>query len=1068
MMINCNKRRDAVLTCITLPVIFLLVSFSLPAQQQARLAANNSVNNKVQSLAGNDKDLFGINGRYIQNKGQYGDTLVNYTAMGKILYGYEGLRMPVLFTAKGIIHLQRKQEILTYEEKERMEERGMSKEQIRKSNPAIDRVITVEWVNANPAVEIIPEDAAEGYHVYGLQLQKTPAYEKLTYKEIYPGIDAVYSFIKGEKPGYEFSLIVRPGADITKVKMRYGGDVKSIRQDKNGQLIISSDIEGIIQSAPLCFYPGDGNSSEKTRTGYAISSKKLVSFKLPADYNKEKTLVIDPFVTATTTLTGTNNGIAKDIDFDYAGNIFVSGGGDNGAQKLAKFSPTGTLLWTFSGTLGTPSWNFGSSYGGWMVDKVGGGVYIGQGLMSSGFAVVRLNAAGLYDNYITIPNVNFSENWKMTWSCNGGAPKLLIAGGGGSANNELALLSPPAVVPVTSNLSGLTGGHNDISDIVIDPVTNDMFTIYSTPAGSPGRDNFIYKHPPPYTSTVISWQVPTGYFALNEPRNRPYLTGLDNSSNTLAVNSSYLFYWDGVNLKAINKATGAAVGVQMNFSSNMILQQGGIHADECNNVFIGFTNGTIKVLKFNGTLFDDAAAADITITGFPANAVYDLAYDNAHELLYAGGNGFVASIDVSGYCPSPIYSLSVADDCLTLSATATVNPVPPSGTTVTFVLYNGTTELASNTSGVFTGLSTGINYTVRAFLNRDCGGTQTFTTFMFTNLPTLITHSPPAVCLPDGTADLTTAAITAGSAPGLIFSYWMDAAVTVPMTTPTAAIAGTYYIKGTPATGGCPAARAVTVPSLPVPVADAGADIAICFGDNTQLSGSGGVTYSWNPSTFLDNPTIANPRVINPTSGTHVYHLTITDPNGCRSLADEQVAVIVAAPPLIGIVRDTVVAINQPLQFNATDANNSGFISYVWTPSTGLNDPFIPNPIAILDRDITYIIKAKTISDCEGAAAVNVKVYQGPEVYVPTAFTPGGDGLNDILKVTSVGMKEFHFFNIYNRWGERVFTTSDPRNGWDGTIKGIPQASNTYVWMVEAVDYKGNKVFRKGTVTLIR
>ncbi len=1065
-MVNCNRWRGASCDIIALSVIFFLISFSLSAQQD-RLAVNNPVNNKVKPVAGNDKDIFGIKGRYIQNKGQYGDTLAKYAAMGKILYGYEGLGMPVLFTAKGVIHLQRKQKKLSYEERERMEERGMSKEQIRKSNPATDRVITIEWINANPGAEMIAEDAAPGYHVYGLQLQKAAAYKKLIYKELYPGIDIVYSFIRGEKPGYEFSLIVKPGSDITKVKMRYAGNVKTIRQDKNGRLIISSDIDGLIQSAPLCFYTDNADNGEKIRTGYIISNKNEVNFKLPADYKNDKTLVIDPFVTGTTTLTGTNNGIAKDIDFDYAGNIFVSGGGDGGTQKLAKFSPAGVLLWTFSGILGSPSWNFGGSYGGWMVDKVSGGVYLGQGLMGNGFTVVRLDAAGTYDNYITTPNVNFSENWKMTWSCNSGSPKILIAGGGGSANNELALLTPPGVVPATSNLSGLTGGHNDISDIVIDPVTNDMYTIYSTPVSNALRDNYIYKHPPPYTSATIAWQVPTGYFTLKEPNNRPYLFGLDNSSNTLAVNSAYLFYWDGVNLKAINKTTGAVAGTPMSFTSNIKLMQGGIHADECNNVFIGFANGTIKVLKFDGSVFDDAAAPDITISGFPANAVYDLSYDNAHELLYAGGNGFVASVDISGYCPSTIYSISVAEDCMTLSATATVSPVPPSGTTVTYVLYDGATQLASNTTGAFTGLFTGINYTIRAFLNRDCGGTQTFTNFMFSASPTLITNSPPAVCLPDGTADLTAPSVTAGSATGFAFSYWKDAMATIPLDNPSAAIAGTYYIKGTPAAG-CPAVRAVVVPSLPVPVGDAGTDIAICPGDNTQLNGSGGVTYSWSPPTFLDNASVANPRVINPVSGTHVYHLTITDPNGCRSLADEQVTVTVAALPLIGIVRDTAVAINQPLQLNATDANNSGFISYVWTPSTGLNDPFIANPVAILDRDITYIIKAKTISDCEGGAVVNVKVYQGPEVYVPTAFTPGSDGLNDILRVISVGMKEFHFFSIYNRWGERVFTTSDPRNGWDGTIKGIPQASNTYVWMVEAVDYKGNKVFRKGTVTLIR
>ncbi|HEX7904814.1 MAG TPA: gliding motility-associated C-terminal domain-containing protein [Chitinophagaceae bacterium] len=1069
-MSNCKEKSIATHFFPTF-LIFLFISAStLYAQQKSIVQERNSTfpiettNNKFNFLAGNAADLFGIQTRYIRNTGQYGDTLANYGRMGKILYGYEGMGMPVLFTEKGVIHLQRKQKNLSYEEKEEMEKEGLSKEQIRKKNRPVDRIITFEWVNANPHPDIIAEDIAEGYHVYGLLQQKATAFRKIIYKDIYPGINAEYSFIQGEKAGYEFNLVIKPGADISALKIRYGGDTRSVAIDAKGQLIIKSDIGGISQSVPVCYYTDKESKGERMQTTYLLDHH-TIRFKLPAGYTNKRALVIDPFVTATTSLSGVNNAIGKDIDFDYAGNVFVSGGGDASIQKLAKFSPTGTLLWTFTGSLTSPFWNFGGSYGGWVVDKVGGGVFLGQGL-SSGFSVVRLDANGLYDNYITTPNNSFTENWKMIWSCNSGSPKILIAGGGGSANNELALLAPPATVPATSNLSGLTGGHNDISDIVIDPVSNEMFTIYSGPVNT-GRDSYIYKHPPPYTSSAIAWQTTAGFFALREPYNRPYLFGIDNSTNTLAVNSNYLFYWDGVNLKAFNKATGAGVGTPLSFTSNTLLRQGGIFADECNNVFIGFNNGSIKVLKFTGSLFDDIAAPDITIAGFAGKAVYDLSYDNAHELLYACGNGFVASVDVSTYCPSTIYSIAMAEDCIALSATATVNPVPPAGTTTTYILFDGSTQLASNNTGIFTGLSTGINYTIKAFLNRACGGTQTFTNFMFSSAPPLTTHNPPAVCLPDGTADLTAAAITAGSTPGFVYSYWLDARGTIPMTTPTAAIAGTYYIKGTPATG-CPAIKPVVVPSFPVPVAAAGLDVDICFGKNGQLNASGGIAYSWSPTTYLDNPGIANPTVINPPPGTHVYHVTITDHNGCRSLIDQQVSIIVATPPIIGIVRDTIVAVNQPLQLNATDVNNSGFINYVWTPTTGLNDPFISNPVAVLDRDIQYVIKATTINNCEAYTTVNVKVYKGPEIYVPTAFTPGSDGRNDMLKAIAVGMKEFHYFSIYNRWGQMVFTTKDLRIGWDGKLNGVMQGPDVFAWLAEAVDYKGNIIKRKGTVTLIR
>jgi gliding motility-associated-like protein len=500
--------------------------------------------------------------------------------------------------------------------------------------------------------------------------------------------------------------------------------------------------------------------------------------------------------------------------------------------------------------------------------------------------------------------------------------------------------------------------------------------------------------------------------------------------------------------------------------ANTLLNQGGIFADECNNVFVGSSNGTIKVYKFNGTLFDDFGSPDLVIPGFAANSVYDLAYDNAKELLYACGNGFVASLDISAYCPSTLYAVSVVPDCGNLTGTASVSPAPPAGTIVTYVLFNGATQLASNATGFFTGLSIGINYTVKAFLNRACGGTQAVNDFILTDPPVLAVNNPGFICVP-ATVDLTAAAVTAGSSAGLTLTYWTDATATTAHLAPAATIAGTYYIKGT-ALSGCVTISPVVVTAFPVPVADAGTDETICFAKSTQLHGSGGVVYSWSPSTYLDNPNISDPGVVNPSAGTVVYHLTVTDANGCKSQVEGQVKITVSPFAKVFAGNDTVIAFNQPLQLNAIDVNNSGFTNYLWSPSYGLNDPLLPNPVANLDRDIVYSVKAITPSDCEGTAFIRVKVYKGPDIYVPTAFTPDGDGLNDILKATVVGMKEFHYFSIYNRWGQLLFTTSDHRKGWDGKIQGVAQGSGTVVWMAEGMDYKGNLIRRKGTATIIR
>ena len=99
---------------------------------------------------------------------------------------------------------------------------------------------------------------------------------------------------------------------------------------------------------------------------------------------------------------------------------------------------------------------------------------------------------------------------------------------------------------------------------------------------------------------------------------------------------------------------------------------------------------------------------------------------------------------------------------------------------------------------------------------------------------------------------------------------------------------------------------------------------------------------------------------------------------------------------------------------------------------------------------------------------MHVTVIDFSKVFVPNAFTPDNNGLNDVLKITVYGKIIIDGFYIYNRWGQLVFTTTNPRIGWDGKINGILQGSATFVWLAEAIDYKNNLIKRKGTVTLIR
>ncbi len=278
----------------------------------------------------------------------------------------------------------------------------------------------------------------------------------------------------------------------------------------------------------------------------------------------------------------------------------------------------------------------------------------------------------------------------------------------------------------------------------------------------------------------------------------------------------------------------------------------------------------------------------------------------------------------------------------------------------------------------------------------------------------------------------------------------------------------TKYIV-TATSGVCTNKDSVIVRVNAAPIPNAGADITICFGANAVLHASGALEYSWSPSTYLSSTTLAQPTVQRPLTTTS-YFLEVKDANGCLSLKKDTVDVIVTPAVQLFAGNDSLyVAINQPVQLNVVQIGAQTVTQYAWTPSYGLSSTTIKNPVATLDRDMTYYVTGTTAANCEGSDTINIKVYKGPEIYVPTAFTPNGDGRNDILKAIAVGMKEYRYFRVYNRYGQVVFEAKNNFDrGWDGRIKGAIQGTGTYVWMAEAVDYRGNVIRRKGTTMILQ
>ena len=198
-----------------------------------------------------------------------------------------------------------------------------------------------------------------------------------------------------------------------------------------------------------------------------------------------------------------------------------------------------------------------------------------------------------------------------------------------------------------------------------------------------------------------------------------------------------------------------------------------------------------------------------------------------------------------------------------------------------------------------------------------------------------------------------------------------------------------------------------------------------------------------------------------PNGGDYTVSLHAVSFDGCPSETIENEIHISRNLAFAGY--DTLVARDQPVQLMAT-----GGVRYEWSPSFGLNNPNVDNPTATVSQDMTYYLKTYTASGCVGYDTMHIIVYDGPEIYVPTAFTPNGDGLNDYFSVFPVGMKSMQYFSVFNRLGNLIFTSNNRFQRWDGRFKGNKQPPGTYVWVAYGIDYRGVSIQRKGTVILLK
>jgi len=247
-------------------------------------------------------------------------------------------------------------------------------------------------------------------------------------------------------------------------------------------------------------------------------------------------------------------------------------------------------------------------------------------------------------------------------------------------------------------------------------------------------------------------------------------------------------------------------------------------------------------------------------------------------------------------------------------------------------------------------------------------------------------------------------------------------------------------------------------------------DTAICKGRSVRLITSKGTSYSWTPPNGLSNTSVINP--IAKPDVTTTYIVKVTDKDGCSDTAKIKITVRNSVELVAGISgTDYLCRPYDSASFN--DISAGKIINWSWSFGNGQTDTTNKPPTqyySIPANEDDYIVRL-AVTDTAGCTDTTyhiTKVARNCYIAVPTAFTPNGDGLNDYLYPLNAYKATNLVFRVYNRNGQLVFETRDWSKKWDGTLRGVQQASGVYVWTLEYNDASNKKISLKGTSALIR
>jgi len=271
-------------------------------------------------------------------------------------------------------------------------------------------------------------------------------------------------------------------------------------------------------------------------------------------------------------------------------------------------------------------------------------------------------------------------------------------------------------------------------------------------------------------------------------------------------------------------------------------------------------------------------------------------------------------------------------------------------------------------------------------------------------------------------------------------------------------------------TYGCHDTDQITIHAIKIPDIYLMPDTALCLHEPLQIKmdvGPEGGTYSseWTPSIHLDNANAQEPyfwTTFNTDHADYTYYVKVTESTwGCFSR--DTLHIHTYPHVFLESIDDQIIKYGDRVQLWANNA-----LYYVWTPTTHLDNPNIKAPTANGLEPVNYTVIGINEWGCRDTNQVNVNIDYTMDEFVPSVFSPNGDGKNDVFRLVNMKYQRLIEFRVFNRWGKEIYNSTDNTKGWDGTYKGTPQDPGTYSYLIRVAVPDGKQKTYQGNVTLVR